>query len=518
MPESASSIADLFEIPTRFFRSVQLERDFSDPTVLDNYVVTPHVAEAFTRIVDGLRIGSGRRAWRLTGDYGVGKSCFALALARVLEGGCSIPGLTIKRSNKTPSMWPILLTGSREPLLPAIAQGIAYALRQRYSLDRRRRTLITLAEQADRAQASAAAADVLHLIDDLRDHVAADGAGVLVIVDELGKFLEYAALHPDREDVFILQRIAELAVRSADKPFLFLGLLHQGFQAYAERLPSVAKHEWEKVAGRFDEIVFNQPLAHAAALVVGSLNVSTTRLPAAVRAAAQIVSTEAEATGWLNGASANAIDASTLYPLHPMVIPVLIRFFARFGQNERSLFGFLLSSEPFGLQAFASKAPGPDIWYSLAEFYDYVRAAFGHRLAGASYRNHWLRILATIDAASELGALELRALKAVAVLNLIDADDLLPTEFVLCAALTPINPHEILPALNNLKQGGLLFQRGQTFRLWPNGSISLEKAFDAAVRAVGPLERVAAGLDLYLDQDPILARRHYVEIRHPPVL
>ena len=51
---------------------------------------------------------------------------------------------------------------------------------------------------------------------------------------------------------------------------MLLGLLHQGFHAYAENLPSAVRHEWEKVAGRFDEIVFDQPLAHTAALVSGA--------------------------------------------------------------------------------------------------------------------------------------------------------------------------------------------------------------------------------------------------------
>ena len=201
MPEPASSIADLFKIPTRFLRSVQLERDFSDPTALDNYVVTPHVTEAFTRIVDGLRIASGRRAWRLTGNYGVGKSSFALALSHILEGGGSVPGLKIKRSTKTPSLWPILLTGSREPLLPAIARGIAESLRQRYFMDRRRRTLMVLAQQADAARASADTAGVLRLIDDVRDHAAADGAGVLLIVDELGKFLTAPDCYPKAREL-----------------------------------------------------------------------------------------------------------------------------------------------------------------------------------------------------------------------------------------------------------------------------------------------------------------------------
>ena len=73
----------------------------------------------------------------------------------------------------------------------------------------------------------------------------------------------------EHEDVFALQRVAEMAAGSGDRPFILLGMLHQGFHAYAERLPSAVRHEWEKVAGRFDEIVFDQPLAHTAALVAG---------------------------------------------------------------------------------------------------------------------------------------------------------------------------------------------------------------------------------------------------------
>jgi hypothetical protein len=44
---------------------------------------------------------------------------------------------------------------------------------------------------------------------------------------------------------------------------------------------------------------------------------------------------------WLEG-------GASLYPLHPTLLPVLVRFFARFGQPERFLFGFLLSNELSG--------------------------------------------------------------------------------------------------------------------------------------------------------------------------
>lgn len=524
MPKVGSAINELFRVPSRYLRSVQLERDFLDVAALDHYILTPPMAEAFGKIADGLRAQSGRRAWRITGDYGVGKSSFALVLAHLVNshlGGAAariagLLGWPATSNSDVPAMWSILITGSREGIVPALARGIGEAVRQRKpSRGRASRGLAALADQTAAVEASGEVSGLERLIDATRQQAAAEGAGVLLILDELGKFLEHAALRPEREDIFVLQRLAETAARSGDKPFLLLGLLHQGFQAYAERLPSAVRHEWDKVAGRFEEIVFDQPLAHTAALVAGAINLQTARLPTSVRDAAHVAASATAATGWLGGATTGAatLDAARLYPLHPTLLPVLVRFFARFGQHERSLFGFLLSSEPFGLQAFATRPAAPETWYGLAECYDYVRAVFGHRLAGASYRNQWLRILATVDSVSDLSALELRVLKAVAVLNLLDAEDLLATERALQAAFAPLRPTDIDVAVAQLKDRGLLFQRGVAgaYRLWPNSSVSLEAALEAASRAVGPVETVAAGLDAYLDREPILARRHYVE-------
>src|SRR5690606_12301910 len=116
--------------------------------------------------------------------------------------------------------------------------------------------------------------------------------------------------------------------------------------------------------------------------------------------------------------------------------------------------------EPFGLQSFAARSIGPDVWYRLDDLYDYVRACFGHRLAGASYRSHWLRIVATIDTAAVGSELELSLLKAVAVLNLIDAEDLLPTDRALAACLSPGQEAEIGAALAALCARGIIFRRG----------------------------------------------------------
>ena len=512
-----ASILELFRTPHRFLRSTQLERDFNDPQALAGYIATPHMAAAFQRLADGLRPQSGRRAWRITGDYGVGKSTFALVLAHLLDDpeAPAVAGVVESLGwAEAPRLWPLLVTGARGDLVGCLGRGIAESLSWRIALGHK-----GLAKLRTRAEAVARyggdAGELVSLIGDVQVAAAEGDAGVLLVIDELGKLLEHAALNPQANDVFVLQRLAEQASRSGARPLLLVGLLHQGFHAYAERLPATSRQEWEKVAGRFDEIVFDQPLAHTAALVKGALEVDTERLPKAISSAAKSAATAMGKTGWLSGdaTGADILNAESLYPIHPTLLPPLVRFFGRYGQHERSLFGFLLSDEPFGLRSFAQRAPDAESWYGLPEFYDYIRSNFGHRLAGRSQETHWLRVSATIDTAEDLSSAERRVLKAVGVLNLLDVEDLLPTRRALSACLMPFSSAATEAALTTLLDRGFLFSRGQHggYRLWPNTSVNLRAALGQATKELPELDGVAANLGLHLDPAPLLARRHYIE-------
>lgn len=535
---SAPEIRDLLRLPRHYFRSVHLERDFQDANSLDRYVVTASIASAVSRVVEGLQPTSGRRAWRITGDYGSGKSSFALLLAHLLSDSRSSTLRRIRKSldfHGAPSLdtrlVPILITGSRETLVPAIARAINTSLQRTLGPGRRSKAVSRLLILADQTARGGGPRALLELLQSVSAYsVDAGYSGVLLVADEMGKFLEYSALHPEEEDVFTLQSVAEAAARSGDQPLVVLGLLHQGFHAYSARLPSSIRHEWEKVADRFDEVVFDQPLAHTARLVAGALHVDSRRIPDNVVLHGRSIARSVRATGWFR--TADSITRSpdsgrrgraapdgesfalplAIYPVHPTLLPVLIRFFARFGQHERSLFSFLLSSDPFSLQQFAVRRVTPRGWYRLCDFYDYVRATFGHRLSGASYRSQWLRISGVVEAGTDLSALELSVLKTVAVLNLVDADDLLPLDAVLTAAVGDGDEAAVSAAVRSLVARGLLYRRGSSggYRLWPATSVSLESAFRSARRALGPVENVAPYLSEYLERRPLLARRHLI--------
>lgn len=529
MPEK---ISELFHIRNRFLRSAHLERDFQDPGVFSGYVVTDFARSCLARMADGLRPRSGQRAWRMTGDYGSGKSSFALLLAHWFAGHDSSFPSHIRRAVGVhhlgvprPHFLPVLVTCSGQALGTSILKSLHSTLTQVYG-----RTNCKAAIEVERlleAKKEASEDEVFRMILDTNRRVISDskGKGLLLILDELGKFLEFAAMNPQRQDVFLLQRLAEAASRSGNEAFFVICLLHQGFNAYADHLNQAAQREWEKIAGRFEEIVFSQPIEQSANMIASAMNVSIQEIPRAQINDLKRSMAQAAALGWFGSAPARSLldSASQLYPLHPTVLPVLVRTFRRFGQNERSLFSFLLSNEPFGLQAFSGKRINEGEQYRLHNFYDYVRINFGHRLAVQSYRSHWNLIDSVVESFATEDDLQVKILKTVGILNLLNDGDLLPTEeSVVCALSRDDNgdAQSVRAGLKKLhKDRRVLYDRGRArgLCLWPHSSVDLEKAYEDASRAIDTPQRVASFIRDSLETRPIVARRHYIEtgnLRH----
>lgn len=530
-----TAVADLFQIQNRFLRSAHLERDFADPRSLKGYVLTPQTRRYLERLASGLTADSGRRAWRITGDFGSGKSSFALMTAHLFsERGAKLPtplrqAVNFKQMGAPrPRLLPVLITGARGPLSTALLGALRRELldvcgrgRPPAVIEKLRVALEAGSEVTDEA--------VLALIAEANAHVTSSGkaTGLLIILDELGKFLEYAALHPERQDIFLLQRLAEAAARSGRTPLFVVGLLHQGFSAYSDHLSQSAQREWEKVAGRFDELLFDQPLEQTAGLVGDALNLRLDALPKATITSAR---TDMEATVRLGWYGAPAVkenllaNVARLYPLHPSVLPVLVQLFSRFGQNQRSLFSFLLSNEPFGLREFAQASVKSGQFYRLHHLYDYTRSTFGHRLGVQSYRSHWNHIESLIESFPTDDPIELQVLKTVGLLNLMDINSLLATEDAIVLAVAGEAGEDggrVRRAVKRLHRSGVLYFRGASggYCLWSHTSVNLERAYENAARALGqsPPRRVSPLIQSYLETRPLVARRHYIEtgnLRH----
>jgi hypothetical protein len=533
-------IADLFAIRGRFLRSANLERDFYDPASLSGYVRTEFAESCIERISEGLRPRSGQRAWRMTGDYGSGKSSLALVLAHTLAGHDSklppqlrrVADLT-KRSGARPKFLPVLVTCSRESLGTSILRGLRRTLADAFRRGGKHKAVEQVQRLLD-ANNDPDGREIVEAVLQANTLAIAEckGQGLLLIIDELGKFLEFAAFHPQRQDVFLLQQLAEAASHSGEEPLFVVCLLHQGFNAYADQLDQSAQRVWEKVAGRFDEIIFSQPVEQVGHLIASALGVHVGQIPRTQAAALRYAMRKTIELRWFGPAQGQQLVdlAARMFPLHPTVLPALIRAFRRFGQNERSLFSFLLSNEPFGLQAFAQKALHGAQPYRLHDLFDCIRVNFGHRLTAQSYRSHWSLIDSTIETYAAEEPLQTQVLKTVGVLNLLNDDLLATEESVVCALADDdqVTQRKVRTAIERLRGvKRVLYDRGRAagLCLWPHTSVDLEKAYDDARRALGTLQRVAGPISDFLETRPIVARRHYIktgnlrhfEVRYCPV-
>ena len=547
-----NTIAGLFHINPRFLRSTHLERDFSAPDSCTGYIPTDFTVSCLERLAEGLVANSTRRAWRLSGDYGTGKSSFALVLAHLFSGhqngqleklqkSINIDGLCFDNMG----LAPILVTGNRLPLGIALQSAL-------------RKSLATIGTNGSKAKLPFRLQRIVEILDEDvsphvghrsdRDEISSIGdeeivegliqfsefikseskrAGVLLIVDELGKFLEFAAMYPERQDIYLLQQLAEAASRSGDTPLFVLGLLHQGFSAYADHLDGASKQEWEKVAGRFEEILFNQPLEQVVPLLSSALGIQTEDVPVQHREQAKIQMRCALDQGWYGPVPLRDEllgKAAKLFPLDPLAVPIIVRTMQRFGQNERSLFSFLQSSEPYGLQAYSSQLSLQDArLYRIHDFYDYFRANLSHSIDLSSTQTHWMKVESIVSGYVTDDISELQVLKTIGMLNLLNANDFLPTDSIVVQAVAGVQEDvrsDVSHAIDTLKkEKRILYDRGIAggLCLWPHTSVDLNAAYKNAERAVGRIQGVSERIKAYLEPRPIVARRHYIQtgnLRH----
>lgn len=82
---------------------------------------------------------------------------------------------------------------------------------------------------------------------------------LFIVIDEFGKFLEYASKYNPEKELYFLQQLAEFCNNPKHR-IVLLTTVHQSFESYAYSLSPSQKQEWIKVKGRFRELTFNEPV------------------------------------------------------------------------------------------------------------------------------------------------------------------------------------------------------------------------------------------------------------------
>ena len=539
-------LSELFHVASRFHRSVHLERDFYTGNALEGYVLTVTARETLRRVIAALEDESTSKAWTLTGPYGSGKSAFALFIAKLLDDSESptTQGALnlLKRGDK--SLWhqfsclnlherrgfcPVLISGERSPITLALLRGLKRGLIAfsdspvgcsaipRASF---RPLLLDIQKRLDAAENGVLphASEITDLFESATHQIGAEGGtGLLLVVDELGKFLEYAAQNPVHDDLFVLQSLAEFAARSAPTPLLMLTILHQAFERYAQRLATSQREEWAKVQGRFEDVSFVEPTEQIIRLIGSAIERT-----AAVEKPNLSVAVDLGLTPHRLDTNEFMSLLENCLPLHSTVALIASSLFRRFAQNERSLFALLNSSEPHGFQDFLTNQTydGRVLpTFTLSNLYDYIHTALGSSLYTSREGAKWAEIESAIEQLPDPSPMTVKLIKTIGLLGIVGevSVNLKASKALLRYALDngtkafhDETAESFASALAMLEQRSIVIYRryNDAYALWEGSDIDIESRLRDAAAQFDPNLRLPTALSTLTQPQPLIARRH----------
>ncbi|MFN4869452.1 MAG: hypothetical protein ACK5LD_06210 [Pseudanabaena sp.] len=529
-------LAEYFQIDRRYARSINLERDLDNPNSVAGYVLTDRSLYALKQILVNSPESGQTQAVTLTGVYGTGKSAFAHFLACLCAGEESVKqkALAISKTTLTATdfqklhqnlpekgCFRAIATAQREPLAHTIIRALDYGASRFWNKSKNKPPIATKLVDLAGNIAFGDKVDSKEALRTIREVIAAVKTDVILIIDELGKNLEYASLYPSESDLYLLQQLAELkpnqenAKPSLNLKFYLIGLLHQSFADYGERLASLQRNEWAKIQGRFQDIPFTESPRQMTWLIGKAIaHTSSKKYDALIKN---------QAKNWCKVLRSQIEDISpellgAAYPLHPIAALALPILCTRYAQNDRSLFTFLTSSEPYGLQSYLKEFnfDGDRIpLLKLDRVYDYFIESAGMGLANRPQLQKWIEIQNLVSDASKLDTERVKLLKTVGILNLITSTGGLKAsqamvKWALCDQANDQSQQAAIDSLIDelLNQKGILHHRKQIdeLRIWEGSDFDVQNAINTYIEQErSPLAKILTSISKL---KPVVAQRH----------
>ncbi|MDG0980180.1 MAG: hypothetical protein P8O79_10655 [Halieaceae bacterium] len=499
----------LVDISNQFKSSARVtESNFQANVFLENFIAHGTVLQTIDNLAAEIS-GTQQRTFTVTGPYGSGKSTLALylscllskdletrATARSLMGAGSSSSRNFEESFKCTNGWVVVkhlcaLTSPVHSITTSILKGIGL---ETEGVD-------ALSEES-----------CLAVIREGLNHACSQSDGVLIIIDELGKALDYSA--STGGDLHFFQSFADLVQEFEN--VIVLGFLHQSFAAYAKGRDTRTQNEWGKVQGRYKDFAFNPSLEESLYLVSKSFQVEI----ALQQSISEISGKTLDVVTQHFPVSQRDVLENVL-PIDPVVGLLLGPISKRsFSQNERSLFSFIATHENFGFRDYVKQQSELQVnafesLYRIDRLWDYLFHNLGHIISASGDSKTWLEACDAVERAVTLGeSLHVFITKLVALLSMVGRSSRLFAskqfliDYVVSLPESDYIDDDVVAALDFLEARSIVIYRHNL------NSYQIFRASDLDINRLilDWIERVKGGVDWvsYCDIGKlILANAHY---------
>lgn len=486
-------LSDVVELQDIFKRSINISLDMNDIDTIRQFYCPMSFEILLETMVRHIK-ETGQSAFTWTGAYGTGKSSLALFLTALAGKKSDLKEIAKAKLNTDRSQkikdffhadaktWDVLtITGNTE---------------SPEALFKREMSLGTQANIDD-------------ILDEIQHRSKID-AGILIFVDEMGKIFDGIAKNSEPDDIYFFQRLAEVANRSEGR-IILIGILHQSFMEYARNLGKKTRDEWNKIQGRFVDLAVNISTDEQIYLISQTMVKNPSINLESLQTKNQANSVVA------NISRSRKVDVNVLasllaktWPLHPITTILLCeQSKKRYGQNQRSIFSFLMSAEPNGFRDYLRRATIEDFkTFSPSLLWDYLETNLDSLLSISSESKQWLIAKEAIARYStHENSLFIEILKTIAICNLLKGSSGISIDKTLLISL--FAKEDLDKILDSLTKSSVIVFRKYLngYALTDGSDFDIETALEAAYNKIQgkgfeKLREVA-------DFKPILAKRHY---------
>ena len=462
----------------KFSPSVNIIRDSGKEL---NYIVTPNSERVARQIANDFK--KGFHSFNLIGSYGTGKSSFLWALGQTLTRKKRFFDLSLSSVKGKANI--LNFVGEYQSIINAFAEQLGVKAK------------------------SAGSQEILDALYQEYEKAGIKDGLLVIIVDELGKFLEYDAKHQPERELYFIQQLSEF-VNDKKRNILFISTLHQSFESYGNALNENQRKEWTKIKGRLKELTFNEPVEQLILLAGDFLKKKIDKRGAKDNLKDFIALNKKANIFSLDKHFANKIGKN-LYPLDPFSSYVLTLSLQQYGQNERSLFTFLESTDEFGIHQWNSKQ-SPH--YNIVTVYDYLFYNFYSYLTTKNtHFTQWAGIKSAIEraeAAIEKNLPEaVQLIKVIGLLNLFGSKgaridlNFLKGYFKISLGIDKINA-----AIDELVKHQIIrFNKfSQSYKLFEGTDLDIEAALLQAGSKVDEVADVVGSLQPYFENTYVTAK------------
>ena len=495
------NLSTVVEISRQFLRSIQIDDDFGREDALSGYVCQGTARSLLENMSEQI-LETKQRAFTWTGPYGGGKSSLALMLCSLVGPSQSLREKAkeiLSLPNDSTIYKAFQANGSGWTVLPVV--GKRASIREQLIATIEKRTGLALSKKK-----------TTDLIAELVALSETNKQGLLLIIDELGKFLENSALEGG-EDIYFFQQLAEAASRSKGN-FVVVGILHQPFEAYASSLGRQTRDDWAKIQGRYIDIPLVAATDEVIELIGRSIAKTGSVSLAPVKDICIVIANNIKNR---RPASPKNLDKSLFacWPLHPAITALLGPISRRkFGQNERSIFGFLTSREPLGFsEHLQTHKVSWDAMYRPSNYWDYLRANSEPAILASPDGHRWAQAVDSVERAESKGSpLHVEVTKTVALIEMFRTGAALAAdESTISSCLSKDKAALVQQVLSELVDWKILINRKHlnAYGVFAGSDFDIESAISITRNELTTFN--VKGLIELSDLNPVIAKRLYHE-------